>query len=94
MVAEWGVTCAPAAAAPIPADRGRILDAWGREETGYAIELILSELITHAIRYGSRSIQVRMPRESSAEQSLRGGPREQGSGLVGRLPSHGDDTGL
>lgn len=62
-VAEWGVTSDPAAVAPVRADCGRILGAWGLEEIGYATELILSELITNAIRYGSQPIRVRMLRE-------------------------------
>ncbi|RMB84969.1 SpoIIE family protein phosphatase/ATP-binding protein [Streptomyces shenzhenensis] len=62
-VAEWGVSSDPAAVAPIRADCGRILDAWGLEEIGYATELILSELITNAIRYGSQPIRVRILRE-------------------------------
>ncbi|MGW7342612.1 SpoIIE family protein phosphatase [Streptomyces sp. NPDC054854] len=59
-VAERDVRSDPAAVAPIRSDCARTLEAWGLEEIGYATELILSELITNAIRYGTQPIRVRM----------------------------------
>ncbi|WP_443067683.1 SpoIIE family protein phosphatase [Streptomyces sp. NBC_01351] len=59
-VAEWEVPSDPAAVAPVRSACGRTLTAWGLEEIGYATELILSELITNAIRYGTQPIRVRM----------------------------------
>ncbi|MFG2882731.1 SpoIIE family protein phosphatase [Streptomyces sp. NPDC048297] len=59
-VAEWEVPSDPAAVARIRSDCGRTLDGWGLEEIGYATELILSELITNAIRYGTQPIRVRL----------------------------------
>ncbi|MCE0447137.1 ATP-binding protein [Streptomyces tricolor] len=36
------------------------LAEWGLAELGFGMELVLSELITNAIRYGSDPIQVRL----------------------------------
>ncbi|WP_372495826.1 SpoIIE family protein phosphatase [Kitasatospora humi] len=41
------------------------LTAWGLEELAFTSELILSELITNALRYGSQPIRVRMLRDTS-----------------------------
>ena len=59
-VAEWDVPSDPAAVAPVRAACARTLDAWGLQDLGYTTELILSELITNAIRYGSQPIRVRL----------------------------------
>ncbi|MEU1465474.1 SpoIIE family protein phosphatase [Streptomyces sp. NPDC005727] len=59
-VAEWDV---PADPALVPAARARCretLREWGLEEIGFTTELILSELVTNAIRYGSPPITVRL----------------------------------
>ncbi|MEV6790776.1 SpoIIE family protein phosphatase [Streptomyces sp. NPDC051320] len=36
------------------------LDAWGLTEAGFVTELVVSELVTNAIRYGSQPIQLRL----------------------------------
>jgi len=59
-VAEWEVRPDPAAVAPVRAECGALLRDWGFEEIGFATELILSELITNAIRYGAPPIKVRL----------------------------------
>ncbi|MGW0735711.1 SpoIIE family protein phosphatase [Streptomyces sp. NPDC002851] len=59
-VAEWEVRPDPAAVAPVRAQCGAQLRDWGFEEIGFATELILSELITNAIRYGAPPIKVRL----------------------------------
>ncbi|MGW2425808.1 SpoIIE family protein phosphatase [Streptomyces sp. NPDC001709] len=59
-IATWEVSSDPAAVAPVRSDCARTLDAWGLDDIGYAAELILSELITNAIRYGSQPIRVRL----------------------------------
>ncbi|MGW3956893.1 SpoIIE family protein phosphatase [Streptomyces sp. NPDC004752] len=59
-VAEWEVPSDPAAVGPIRSGCARTLDGWGLEGIGYATELILSELITNAVRYGRQPIRVRM----------------------------------
>jgi hypothetical protein len=38
-------------------------EAWGLAEFGFTMELILSELITNAIRYGTAPIHVRLIRD-------------------------------
>ncbi|MFF2507459.1 SpoIIE family protein phosphatase [Streptomyces sp. NPDC058067] len=59
-VAEWDVPSDPAAVAPVRAACARQLAAWGLEELSFTTELILSELITNAIRYGTQPIKVRL----------------------------------
>jgi anti-sigma regulatory factor (Ser/Thr protein kinase) len=41
------------------------LDAWGLTEVGFVTELVVSELVTNAIRYGSDPIQLRLIRDHS-----------------------------
>ncbi|WP_436988209.1 SpoIIE family protein phosphatase [Streptomyces sp. enrichment culture] len=62
-VADWDVPPDPSAVAPVRAACVRQLERWGLEEVGFTTELILSELITNAIRYGSPPIHVRMLRD-------------------------------
>ncbi|WP_254886064.1 SpoIIE family protein phosphatase/ATP-binding protein [Streptomyces sp. NA02950] len=59
-VAEWDVSPEPAAVSPVRSACARALDGWGLEEIGYVTELIVSELITNAIRYGTQPIRVRL----------------------------------
>ncbi|MEU9393299.1 SpoIIE family protein phosphatase [Streptomyces sp. NPDC048324] len=59
-VAEWDVPPDPAAVAGVRAALTRQLELWGLEELGFASELILSELVTNAIRYGADPIHVRV----------------------------------
>lgn len=59
-VAEWDVPSDPAAVAPTRAQCAGQLETWGLGEISFATELILSELITNAIRYGTQPIRVRL----------------------------------
>ncbi|MGW9042373.1 SpoIIE family protein phosphatase [Streptomyces lydicus] len=59
-VAEWEVPSDPAAVAPVRAGCLRTLESWGLEALEFTTELILSELITNAIRYGAQPIRVRL----------------------------------
>ncbi|MCH5671208.1 SpoIIE family protein phosphatase/ATP-binding protein [Streptomyces gilvus] len=59
-VAEWEVPSDPAAVAKTRAAVTRQLTGWGLEELTFATELVLSELVTNAIRYGADPIQVRV----------------------------------
>ncbi|WSA47474.1 SpoIIE family protein phosphatase [Streptomyces sp. NBC_01803] len=59
-VAEWDVAPDPAAVAPIRGQCLRRLSSWGLTRIAPATELILSELITNAIRYGAEPIRVRL----------------------------------
>ncbi|MFM9373360.1 SpoIIE family protein phosphatase [Streptomyces sp. Da 82-17] len=59
-VAEWDVPSEPAAVARVRADVTRRLDAWGLGEVSFAAELMISELVTNAIRYGAAPIRLRL----------------------------------
>ncbi|MDX3236434.1 SpoIIE family protein phosphatase [Streptomyces sp. ME03-5709C] len=59
-VAEWDVPVDPAAVAGMRSAVAEKLDTWGLSELAFGMELILSELITNAIRYGSAPIGVRL----------------------------------
>ncbi len=62
-IAEWQVPPDPAAVADVRASVTRQLARWGLQELTFATELILSELVTNAIRYGGDPIHVRMVRD-------------------------------
>ncbi|MFF9125147.1 SpoIIE family protein phosphatase [Streptomyces sp. NPDC014889] len=61
-VVEWDVPRDSASVARVRAACARKLDAWGLQEVGFDTELMLSELVTNAIRYGSEPIRVRLLR--------------------------------
>ena len=64
-VAEWRVPSEPAAVGEVRASVTRRLTEWGLDDLAFTTELILSELITNAIRYGNGPIRVRMLRDRS-----------------------------
>ncbi|GAA4885130.1 hypothetical protein GCM10023235_77680 [Kitasatospora terrestris] len=59
-IAEWNVPPDPAAVATTRAAANAQLHAWGLDELILGTELILSELVTNAIRYGAAPIGVRL----------------------------------
>ncbi|MEU1294726.1 SpoIIE family protein phosphatase [Streptomyces sp. NPDC005840] len=59
-VAEWGVPSDPASVGEVRAAVTRRLAGWGLDELAFTTELVLSELVTNAIRYGAEPIRVRM----------------------------------
>ncbi|MFG2989075.1 SpoIIE family protein phosphatase [Streptomyces sp. NPDC048257] len=59
-IAEWDVRPDPAAVSPVRNACARRLADWGLEDIAFTTELILSELITNAIRYGTEPIRVRL----------------------------------
>ncbi|WSY97337.1 SpoIIE family protein phosphatase [Streptomyces sp. NBC_00873] len=59
-VGEWDVEPDPSAVAGVRKDVSQWLSDRGLEEETFATELILSELVTNAIRYGAPPIRVRM----------------------------------
>ncbi|MFD0003247.1 SpoIIE family protein phosphatase [Streptomyces sp. NPDC127178] len=65
LVAEWEVPSDPAAVGQVRSEVTRTLEAWGLEELSFTTELILSELVTNAIRYGGEPIRVRMLHDRS-----------------------------
>jgi serine phosphatase RsbU (regulator of sigma subunit)/PAS domain-containing protein/anti-sigma regulatory factor (Ser/Thr protein kinase) len=64
-IAEWEVPSEPAAVAEVRASVTRQLAEWDLDDMAFTTELILSELVTNAIRYGSGTIQVRVLRDRS-----------------------------
>ncbi|MET9117455.1 SpoIIE family protein phosphatase [Streptomyces longwoodensis] len=62
-VAEWDVPMDPAAVGEVRAAVVRQLARWELEELSFSTELILSELVTNAIRYGGAPVRVRLLRD-------------------------------
>lgn len=62
-LAEWDVPTDPAAVAGVRAAASRQLAEWGLDDLVFTTELILSELVTNAIRYGGGPIGVRLLRD-------------------------------
>ncbi|UNZ21138.1 SpoIIE family protein phosphatase [Streptomyces sp. 891-h] len=65
-VAEWEVPADPAAVSRIRAACASRLEAWGLDEVAFSTELILSELVTNAIRYGTEPIRLRLLHDRSS----------------------------
>ncbi|MFE7260589.1 SpoIIE family protein phosphatase [Streptomyces sp. NPDC057592] len=59
-VAQWAVATDPAAVAGVRKNVSQWLADRGLEEEAFATELILSELVTNAVRYGTAPIEVRL----------------------------------
>lgn len=64
-VATWDVPADPEAVSGTRAKVVRQLGDWGCESAGFVTELVVSELVTNAIRYGSTPIQLRLIRDRS-----------------------------
>ncbi|MEE1754649.1 SpoIIE family protein phosphatase [Streptomyces sp. SP18CS02] len=62
-VATWEVPSDPSAVARVRAEVTRTLRSWGLEDEAFTTELILSELVTNAIRYADPPIRVRLIRD-------------------------------
>ncbi|MFG3344296.1 SpoIIE family protein phosphatase [Streptomyces sp. NPDC048018] len=62
-VAEWDVPFDPSEVGTLRSLAAGQLDEWGLEELAFSTELILSELITNAIRYGAAPVRVRLLRD-------------------------------
>lgn len=62
-VADWDVPGEPAAVAGIRAQVARRLEEWGLEELAFSTELVISELVTNAIRYGTEPRRLRILRD-------------------------------
>ncbi|MGW2255895.1 SpoIIE family protein phosphatase [Kitasatospora sp. NPDC001660] len=59
-IAGWEVAAAPEAVAQARAEATRRLAGWGLDEAVFATELVLSELVTNAIRHATGPIRVRL----------------------------------
>jgi anti-sigma regulatory factor (Ser/Thr protein kinase) len=62
-VAQWEVPADSAAVGEVRAAVSRQLTQWGLTEMAFVTELILSELVTNAIRYATEPISVRLLRD-------------------------------
>ncbi|MFF4655922.1 SpoIIE family protein phosphatase [Streptomyces sp. NPDC001381] len=59
-VATWDIPADPALVAPIRKQVVDQLDRWELSEASFTTELVVSELVTNAIRYGSHPIRLRL----------------------------------
>ncbi|TQE18912.1 ATP-binding SpoIIE family protein phosphatase [Streptomyces ipomoeae] len=62
-VAAWSLPSDPAIVADARAQVSRQLALWGLQEAAYVTELVVSELVTNAIRYGAVPIGLRLIRD-------------------------------
>ncbi|MGW0752517.1 SpoIIE family protein phosphatase [Streptomyces sp. NPDC002587] len=62
-IATWDLPADPALVSDVRAAAMDRLGEWGLEESAFATELLLSELVTNAIRYGTAPIRVRLIRD-------------------------------
>ncbi|MGI5373704.1 SpoIIE family protein phosphatase [Streptomyces sp. CA-251387] len=62
-VADWDLPADPAAVADARKTAARQLAEWGLEELVFTTELVVSELVTNAIRYAAGPIRLRLIRE-------------------------------
>ncbi|MGW2050071.1 SpoIIE family protein phosphatase [Streptomyces sp. NPDC001858] len=62
-VATWDVTPDPAQVAATRQAATEQLAAWGLQEAAFVTELVVSELVTNAIRYGAAPVQLRLIRD-------------------------------
>ncbi|MFF4209925.1 SpoIIE family protein phosphatase [Streptomyces sp. NPDC001796] len=61
-LAQWELAADPAAVASVRNTVGKQLAAWGLDDLVFTTELIVTELVTNAIRYAGGPIQVRLIR--------------------------------
>ncbi|WP_194918102.1 SpoIIE family protein phosphatase [Catenulispora rubra] len=64
-VAAWDVASDPVAVSQSRKDVAGRLSAWGLEDLSFATELIVSELVTNAIRYGAPPITLRLIQDNT-----------------------------
>ncbi|MFF7231288.1 SpoIIE family protein phosphatase [Streptomyces sioyaensis] len=63
-VATWDLPPDPSAVAGARDEVSRRLTGWGLEEVAFTAELVVSELVTNAIRYGGPPLQLRLIRDT------------------------------
>ncbi len=64
-VATWDIPADPSLVAPVRKQVLERLSAWGLLEASFTAELVVSELVTNAIRYGSPPIRLRLIHDTS-----------------------------
>lgn len=66
-VAEWDIDRDPAAVATARRHAGAQLTTWHLDDAAFGAELVVSELVTNAIRYGTGPIRLRLIRPDAAD---------------------------
>ncbi|MFC7987165.1 SpoIIE family protein phosphatase [Streptomyces sp. NPDC057336] len=64
-IRTWDISPDPAHVAAVRRSATEQLSAWGLDETAFVMELVVSELVTNAIRYGEPPIQLRLIRDGA-----------------------------
>jgi serine phosphatase RsbU (regulator of sigma subunit)/anti-sigma regulatory factor (Ser/Thr protein kinase) len=64
-IATWDLPADPARVGEVRAAATRQLSDWGLDEASFAAELLLSELVTNAVRHGAGPIKVRLLHDRS-----------------------------
>ncbi|MGX1675937.1 SpoIIE family protein phosphatase [Streptomyces sp. NPDC055400] len=64
-VADWDIPSDPETVSRVRAGVTRQLETWGLDQLAFTSELIVSELVTNAIRYGAQPIRLRLLYDSS-----------------------------
>ncbi|MFA7754871.1 ATP-binding SpoIIE family protein phosphatase, partial [Streptomyces sp. NRRL B-2790] len=64
-VATWDIPADPALVAPIRKQVGDQLEHWSLSEVTFTTELVVSELVTNAIRYGAHPIRLRLIQDAA-----------------------------
>jgi serine phosphatase RsbU (regulator of sigma subunit)/anti-sigma regulatory factor (Ser/Thr protein kinase) len=62
-VATWDLAADPALVSYARDEANERLATWGLEEASFVAELVVSELVTNAVRYGAEPIQLRLIRD-------------------------------
>ncbi|MFD8388800.1 SpoIIE family protein phosphatase [Streptomyces sp. NPDC059680] len=65
-VADWDLPADPAVVADARKEATRQLSEWGLEELAFTTELVVSELVTNAIRHADGPVRLRLIRERAA----------------------------
>jgi anti-sigma regulatory factor (Ser/Thr protein kinase) len=65
-VASWDVSDDPAEVAGVRKNAVEQLDAWGLDEAVFTMELVISELVTNAIRHGRQPVRLRLIRDDAS----------------------------
>ncbi|MEV2212188.1 SpoIIE family protein phosphatase [Streptomyces sp. NPDC050997] len=64
-VATWDIPADPALVSPIRKQVVTQLDLWDQSDAAFTVELVVSELVTNAIRYGAHPIRLRLIHDAS-----------------------------
>jgi anti-sigma regulatory factor (Ser/Thr protein kinase) len=65
-VADWDLAADPAVVADARKEAARQLSEWGLEELVFTTELVVSELVTNAIRHAEGPVRLRLIRDRTA----------------------------